>query len=249
MSKTLNLNHNVRVKLTEYGLREYINANPWKKEDEIIANGMWIDEQMWVVLSTLNTFANGGRDKSFTEMVIEDCVLEETRIPGEDTEIEKLAIWAVDLWLGKHYTDNMIRRIDTNPKRPNYVLCGYGNILVIEYKPAAEKGRYHVSSAFGVTYPKPDNKTRSLRQIKNMLYRNVKSQPERYRNSGNKIANDICDWCDGRNYQRADYDALVARAEAWGNKSGAKQIRKMLAVAAEYMEKAEAYRRNNPVEA
>lgn len=180
---------------------------------------------------------------------MDDNTLEDVLVPGEDPEMEKLVVWAVTQWLGKHYHDNMIRHIGVEPTRPAYITSGTDIIRVIEYKPAAEPGRYHVANAFGVSYPNPNKRTRSLRQVKNMLLRNIKSQPARYAKSGSKIANDICDWCDGRNYQRADYDALVARAEAWGSKPGAVEIRKMLKLATEYMEKTEAYRRNNPVTA
>lgn len=235
MSKTLNLNHQVHIKLTEVGIQEYLKEYPWKTDaiEKARANGMWLREQMWVVLATFNSFANGGFTPSFTEIVIGDSLLEDKLLPLEDVEIEKLAVFAFDTWIGNKYTNEVWRREEKN----GYITVGVDIVPILTYKPSGIPGLYHLKEAIGVTYPLPDNKTRTLRQLKNLLLRNVKAQPERFAKGPGKIISDIYDWCDGRNYTKEGYESLVRRVNEWGTKPGSKKMKEALKAATELWEK------------
>lgn len=241
MSKKISLNDCVKVKLTEVGLNEYIKRFSYKTEKEIQEirdNDMWLREQFWIVMNCFSEFGQCQKN-SFTEIVFEDFLLEDYKQPLEDSEIEKIAKLAIDNWLSKSYNLEPKRYLGYNKKRPDYITLSFDNIFILEYKPAIIPGQYHISMAFGVKYPTPDKRTRSLLQIKNLLLKNGKNRQALYEKSAYKIESDIIDWCDNRNYYRADYDILVERAAQWGIKAGSKRIRKALDLATEYMIKAE----------
>ena len=149
-------------------------------------------------------------------------------------------MWFFDnKFLNKHYDDNMLRIIGRNKPRPDYITLGIDIIPIIEYKPAVDKpGYYHVANAFGVSYPSPDKKVRSLIQVKNMLLRNLaKSKAEKETESGYKIAREIIDWCDNRVCNITEYERLMDRVAKWGSKKGVNAIRKAMRASTPLAEK------------
>lgn len=155
MSKKVNFNNTVRVKLTPDGLDAYISANRWKNRQEIIDNNMYIDEQLWAVFSCLNNFSNGlPNNNPFTEIIFNDSILEDCLQPNEDKYIELLCQEMFSRWIGKSYINNTRRYLGRNSLRPNFITVCVENVVLIEYKPAiVESGdrppKYHVAEIFG----------------------------------------------------------------------------------------------------
>lgn len=190
MAKQINLNEKVRVLLTERGLDIWMEEFPYKNRQEIIDNGMWLEDQLWVIISTLNSFSQVN-PVPFSEMIFEDSLLETVMLQNEDTDIENLCILAMDTWLGKHYTSGIRRRIGDNPKRPDYITVCVDIIKVLEYKPSSTPGQYHIATAFGQQYPQPEKRTRSLKKVKGMLLRQVRLQPERHERYETKLEREV----------------------------------------------------------
>lgn len=173
MSKKINLDHTVCVKLTPAGLDAYIAANSWKKRQKIVDNDMWIDEQMWVILSCLNDFSNGSPNKNpFMEIIFNDSILEDCLQPNEDKHMELLCHEMFAHWLGKNYI-NTRRYLGRNGLRPDFITVCVGNMVMIEYKPAPIIAgeifpRYHVAQIFGHD-KKNLEKTYNLNQVRKMF--------------------------------------------------------------------------------